>query len=328
MAAQAAQVRDEAGMQGSIDAALRLQASDALGALHVGLASAVTALGLWLSIDGGVPGWLAGQALVAIALVQWFVLLHEAGHMSLFRTRALNVVAGHVASFFAFIPFAAWRRVHGLHHVWTGWQDRDPTTAALTPRPRGRLQTLAVDAAWRLWLPLFSIVYRLGNYWHMPRLLRLFPARAQRAAIVRDAVLLVAAYGAVAYLAGGAALVCAIGVAVFAGLALQDPLILSQHTHIPQPVSEGRRVEPLSGADQARYTRSLRFPRWFAQWVLINFNAHERHHLHASVPGYRLARLTDPQPNEVDWWTWLRAAKRLRGSQFVFGNREQTGFRL
>jgi fatty acid desaturase len=75
----------------------------------------------------------------------------------------LNVFAGHLASVFAFIPFASWRRIHGLHHVWTGWQDKDPTTASLTPRHRGGLTRAIVDIAWRCWLPLFSVVYRVGN---------------------------------------------------------------------------------------------------------------------------------------------------------------------
>ena len=110
---------------------------------------------------------------------------------------------------------------------------------------------------------------------------------------------------------GASTVLSSFGLALLLGLALQDPLILSQHTHIPQPSSEGRRVEPLSGQEQLRYTRSLRFPRWFAQWVLINFNAHELHHLDASVPGYRLPRLAHAQLNEVHWWTWLQAAKRL-----------------
>jgi len=299
-----------------------------MGMLHLGLVLSQTAAGLVLSLHGSFWPWLAGQTLLALALLQWFIVLHEAGHLGLFRTRALNIAAGHLASVFALIPFASWRRVHGLHHRWTGWQDKDPTTAALTPRRRGRFEIAVVDFAWKCWLPLFSVIYRLSNYWHLPRLLRMFPSTGQRRAIVANAVLLLALYAGLATASGASTVLSCFGLALLLGLALQDPLILSQHTHIPQPVSEGRRVGPLSGREQLRYTRSLRFPRWFARWVLINFNAHELHHLDASVPGYRLSRLAQAQPNEVHWWTWLRAAKRLSGAQFVFGNREETGFRL
>lgn len=304
-----------------------LQPSDTLGGIHLAFVALQTAVAGALSLTDSSVAWLIGQALLALALLQWFVVLHEAGHMSLFRTRALNVAAGHLASVFAFIPYASWRRVHGLHHVWTGWQDKDPTTAALTPRARGKVETALVNFAWRTGLPLFSVIYRVGNYWHLPRLLRLFPTARQRRAIVVNALVLLAFYAGAVMLFGGETVIRCAALALLLGLALQDPLILSQHTHIAQPVSEGRSVAPLSGETQIRYTRSLRFPRWFARWLLMNFNMHERHHLHPNVPGYRLAQLEEAQPNEVHWWTWLRAAKRLSGAQFVFGHREQTGFR-
>jgi len=305
-----------------------LHPSDAMGALFLVLALAATSLGLWLSASDALLLWVGGQALLAVALLQWFILLHEAGHLSLFRRRGFNKAVGHLAGCLALIPFASWRRVHGLHHVWTGWQDKDPTTAALTPRPRGSVQIAAVDIAWRLGIPLFSVVYRLSNYWNIPRLFRLFPSPKQRCAIALNALVLLGLYLGAVWLIGFEALFQFAGLSVAASLALQDPLILSQHTHIPQPVSGGRRVEPLSGEGQQRYTRSLRFPRWFAHWVLINFNAHELHHRFVSVPGYRLGLLSQEQPNEVYWWTWLRAAKRLRGSVLLFGNREQSGFKL
>jgi acyl-lipid omega-6 desaturase (Delta-12 desaturase) len=262
-----------------------------MGCLHVVIVGLQTLAGLGLSTAGHPLLWFCGQLMLGFALLQWFIVLHEAGHMSLFRTRILNVAAGHLASVFAVIPFASWRRVHGLHHLWTGWQDKDPTTAALTPRPRSALQRTAVDVAWRCWLPLFSVVYRLGNYWHLPRLLGAFRAPSQRFAIVVNAVLLLGFYAGGNAAFGWEACFGSFALALVIGLALQDPLILSQHTHIPQPVSGGRIVQPLPPRAQLAFTRSLRFPDWFAQWLLINFNAHELHHLHASVPGYRLPSL-------------------------------------
>ncbi len=305
-----------------------LAPSDLAGSVYVLGAVAATALGLWLSLRTSPAVWLAGQALLAASLVQWFILLHEAGHLSLFRSRALNLVAGHAAGVMALIPFAAWRRVHGLHHLWTGWQDRDPTTAALAPRARSRLQLAAVDIAWRLSLPLFALLYRAGNYWHVGRLNALFSAPRQRLAMHVNIAAAAIGYAAAAWLVGIEPLLRVFGLATLLGLAAQEPLILSQHTHLPQRLSGGRRVAPLGPALQARHTRSLAFPRWFAQAFLLNFNAHELHHRFPAVPGYRLARIAWRSPNEVHWWTWLRAVKAMRGSTFLFETRERTGFPL
>ena len=248
--------------------------------------------------------------------------------MTLFRARALNVVVGHGAGFMAIIPFACWRRVHGLHHVWTGWQDKDPTTASLAPRARGSAQIFLVDIAWRAWLPLFSVLYRLGNYWNLFGLRRLFRAGSQRGAMLLNALVLLALYAALVWILGLEACLRLFGAAIMTSLMLQDPLILSQHTHMPQRLSGGRAVQPLPAHEQMRHTRSLRFPQWVSQWLLLNFNAHELHHRYAGVPGYRLNRIAARPGNEVHWWTWLRAAKRLRGSVFLFQSRDQTGFRL
>jgi fatty acid desaturase len=305
-----------------------LAASDLLGAAYLLGAVAGTLLALWLSSRSSLPVWLAGQVLLALVLLQWFVLLHEAGHRSLFRSRALNTAAGHLAGFMALVPFASWRRVHGLHHLWTGWQDRDPTTAALAPRVRGRAEIAVVDLAWRWWLPLFSLVYRWANYWQLPRLRRLFAAPDQRRCMQANIVALGLAYASVCWLLGVEQVLRLFGLAAMLSFALQDPLLLSQHTHLPQRLSGGRRVAPLDPSAQARHSRSLAFPRWFARGVLMNFNAHELHHRFPAVPGYRLGRIACAAPNEVHWWTWLKAVKRMRGSVFLFQSRDSTGFTL
>jgi len=302
-----------------------LAPSDRLGLAYVALAGSLTASGLMLAASGYPMAWLAGQLLLAVAFLQWFILLHEAGHLTLFRRRGPNLIAGHLAGFMALIPFASWRRVHGLHHLWTGWQDLDPTTASLAPRARGRLNTVAVDLAWRFWLPLFSVAYRLGNYWNLPRLLRLFPAGSQRRAISASIVATAGAYALIVWMLGAADMLQLFGLGLVVSFALQDLLILSQHTHLPQRLARGEKVTPLTAIEQEAYTRSLAFPASVAQWVLMNFNAHELHHRYVGVPGYRLHRIAHAPVNTIPWWPWLRAVKRLRGSVFLYQSRDDTG---
>ena len=304
-----------------------LRSSDAIGIGLVAIAGGATAAGILLSAHDAFFLWLLGQCVLAIALLQWFVLLHEAGHGTLFRTRSLNSIAGHGAGFFALIPFAAWRRVHGLHHLWTGWQDLDPTTAGLAPRSRSRIECAVVDAAWKTWLPLFSVTYRLGNYWNVARLAAIFAAARPRVALGANVALLAAIYVLLLGLLGLETSLRMFALALLLGLALQDPLILSQHTHIPQRLSLGRDVDPLSPLEQVRYTRSLRFPAWVSRWILFGFDAHELHHRFPALPGCHLRRIAHTPGNEVDWWTWLKAAKRLRGSVLLFETSETTGFR-
>ena len=304
-----------------------LRPTDAAGIRVVTTAAVGTAAGVFLSFAGGVMPWLAGQALLALMFVQWFVILHECGHDTLFRSRRWNTVAGHVAGAFSLIPYHAWIRVHGRHHKWTGWQDLDPTTESLVPRPLGRVERTLMNTCWRLWIPLFSVLYRIGNYWHLPRLLRMFPKTADRRALLRDAAALVVLYASLTVLLGPAAMVRASGLALLVTLVLEDLLLLSQHTHVPQQLSHGEAVKPFPAIEQEPFTRSLRLPRMVSAFVL-HFDAHELHHMYPFVPGYHLRRIPYSPENEIGWRQWLSGAKRLRGDVLLFQSRRETGWEI
>ncbi|MBA2303214.1 MAG: fatty acid desaturase [Acidobacteria bacterium] len=303
---------------------IHLRPTDRAGFLVVGSALAGTALAVTLSVIGGWGTWLAGQALLAVLLVQWFVILHECGHDTLFRTRRYHAVAGRLAAFFSLIPYHAWTRVHGRHHKWTGWQDLDPTTESLVPRPLSRAERTIVNVCWRLWIPLFSVLYRATNYWHLARLFRMFPQRSDRVAIVRDAVALLTIYAIVLISFGPGVVLRVAGLALLASLAIEDLLLLSQHTHVPQNVSHGAGVKPFPAIEQESFTRSLRLPDAASAFVL-HFDAHELHHMYPFVPGYSLRRIAYKPENEIGWWRWVRGAKKLRGDVLLFQNRLQSG---
>lgn len=298
---------------------------DRAGWLALAGCLALTLAGLGLATHGSWLLWGLGQAVVALALVQWFVLLHECGHDTLFRTRLLNRGVGQLAGFAALIPFESWRRVHARHHKWTGWQDLDPTTAALVPRPLGRGERWILDIAWRGWLPLFSVLYRVQNYWHLPRLWAMFPQARHRGRLAANLAALVVAYAGLAGLVGPGPLLRTIGVAVLLSLVLEDPLLLSQHTHVPLDRSGGQPVPPHPTLAQEIFTRSLRFPGWVSRAVLLGFDAHELHHMYPFVPGYDLRKIPYATHNEVSWWRWLLAAKRVPGPVFLFQDRRQSG---
>ena len=301
----------------------RLRPADRNGLLVTGQCVLVTAAGLALSIRGGM-GWFPGQLLLALGFIQWFALLHECGHETLFRTRRLHKPIGHVAAFFSIIPFHCWKRVHGRHHKWTGWQDIDPTTAALVPRELGRAERMLVNVCWKFWIPLFSVLYRVNNFWNLPRLWTLFAARADRRRMAWNAVLLLACYAGIAIAIGPGTLLRVVGLALVLSLIAEDLLLLSQHTHVPQQLSGGSDVRPFPTIEQEVFTRSLVFPRWLSA-LLLHIDAHELHHMYPFVPGYRLDAIPYETENGIDVVTWTRRARALKGEVFLFQNRLESG---
>jgi acyl-lipid omega-6 desaturase (Delta-12 desaturase) len=304
-----------------------LRSSDAAGLVATTATAVVTMAGIGLSVQASLACWIGGQLLLALALLQWFVLLHECGHDTLFRARRVHAIVGRLAGFFAAIPFANWKKVHGRHHRWTGWQDLDPTTEALVPRPLAHAERLLLNACWRLWIPVFSVIYRISNYWHLPRLHRLFPMLSDRRAMRRDVVVLLFVYAATVVYVGPEQILHLVGLALALSLGMQDLLILSQHTHMPQHVSGGAAVRPYPAPEQESFTRSLRLPRW-ASIGLLHFDAHELHHMYPFVPGYYLNRIPYQPANEVGWWKWVTDAKRVSADVLLFENRTQSGLDL
>jgi fatty acid desaturase len=218
--------------------------------------------------------------------------------------------------------------VHGLRHRWTGWQDLDPTTASLVPRPLSSVEKLLLRTSWKYWIPLFSVLYRVNNYWHLPRLRKLFNDNHKWKETALSATGLALFYGIVIAVVGFRASVHFVGLGCLLALVMEDPLILSQHTHIPQNNSRTRRAQSFAAMEQEQFTRSLRFPAWVSKLVLFNFDAHELHHMYPFVPCYHLRRIPYTGVNEIDWWRWLAAAKRMRGDEFLFKNQNDTGIRI
>jgi fatty acid desaturase len=301
-----------------------LRPTNGRGFLVFAAAIATTAGAIALSLLGGWPGWVAGQIILGVVLVHWFTLLHEAGHRTLFRSRRLNVATGIVAGYFAVIPYRSWVRVHGRHHKWTGWQDLDPTAEGLVRDDLSWLQQAVVNVCWRFYIPLFSVLYRLENYWNFGRLARMFPTRVDRRAMAINAALQLAIYALLLAIVGPVLAIKAALAGVLISLMLEDLLLLSQHTHVPTQLSEGRPVPPVPAIDQSLFTRSLRLPAWVSA-ILLHFDAHELHHMYPFVPGYHLRRIPYAPPNEVGWLQWLRFSKGIRGVTLLFHSRQENG---
>jgi omega-6 fatty acid desaturase (delta-12 desaturase) len=114
------------------------RADDVKGLTQVLTALAALALLWWiavLSVD--VSRWLTALAVLLISLfaLRIFVLMHECGHGSLFRTRWLNRACGFILGVIAGMPQYVWSQHHNYHHAHNGDWDKY----------RGLYTTLSVD---------------------------------------------------------------------------------------------------------------------------------------------------------------------------------------
>jgi acyl-lipid omega-6 desaturase (Delta-12 desaturase) len=252
--------------------------------------SAAMYLGLRLSVGVVLP--LSGLA--AGFLVRIFVIQHDCGHGSFFRSRRANNIVGRMCSLATLIPYAFWRRQHARHHG--SWNNLDRRAASgldlyssyltvaeylrLGPSRR-RLYRLAHHPfIANLVLPplVFLVFYRVpfdaATGWR----------RERRAVYVTNLAL--------ACLIGGLGL--AIGIGRVAEVQLPTMVVaaiigvwLFSIQHRFANTLWANEAEWSFAAASLRGSSHLYLPR-VLQWFAGNIGFHHVHHLNPRIPNYRL----------------------------------------
>jgi omega-6 fatty acid desaturase (delta-12 desaturase) len=287
--------------------------SDGRGLMQF-LSVLVPIAGLWVLVHRSAPGapWLVAAATAGLSLflLRGFVLMHDCGHDSLFRSRSLNRIGGFLLGVLAGMPQQVWAENHRYHHVTNGnWAKyRGPLNVACVSDYLG--MTAGERRRYRitrdiLLAPVAGFLYFLVN----PRVtwlrasLHLLRRRLARAGgadalprycasmahyrhMLWNNLLLLAAWGLMAWALGPwPFFLCYVVSGSLAG-GYGIVLFTVQHNfeHAYASADEGwdRDEAALHG------TSFLVLPRWL-NWITADAAYHHVHHLCASVPNYRLA---------------------------------------
>jgi omega-6 fatty acid desaturase (delta-12 desaturase) len=291
-----------------------MQKSDTLAIFYLVLP--FTFFGIMLtSLDDNVFIYSIGQLFGAIFFAQSFILLHELGHRSFFKSNKMNTAFGYFFSILVFIPYYNWLEVHELHHKWTGWRDKDPTTEKTFSDRFTPFQENLINFSWKFYIPLFTIGYRFGIYWKTEKLKRHLSKKSYTKCLVE-----MFCYGIFYFLLillfPGFCL--SILPALYLSFIITDILSLSQHSHIEMPISNGEEVVPLKYKDQSKYSRSLVFSPIISEYFLFNFNFHEHHHAYPGLPCYHLSKVQNQLINTYSFLPWLKKVKSMKGVDFIF----------
>lgn len=267
-----------------------------------------------------------GTILLSFFFAQTFILLHECGHLNYFKSKAANRFFGNIFGLLTGIPFFTWQRMHSLHHRWTGWRDLDPTTEKTVKPVEAKIVQIIVNACWWLMIPIFFLSYMLSNYWNIAKIKRFVPKPVYDLAVLNVAIYLLI-YLMSLYFFWGVVLYYILP-AFILSFVWKELLIMTQHTHIEIPVSNGQNVKPISFLDQVKYTRSFYTFAFVSRYFLFNFNLHEAHHAFPGVPAYWLDKVDLDIPRTPTFSGWLIKAKSMKGVDYIFRTSKFTGIEI
>jgi len=272
---------------------------------------------VWLSI----PLFLIN----AFFLVRIFIIQHDCGHQSFFRSKKLNNIIGTVCSVFSIIPYKYWSKIHNFHHGHTG---------QLEVREIGDIPTMTlneyVNAGWcqklryRIFrLPVVTFVIAPIYYFFVPCR---YPTThfnkwgKYMKMMLKDNFWIVLSYVVVGTLVGWPmflliqlTLVTLFGIVAFW-------FFYVQHQHEFSYKQWKYNWDFLLSA--IRGSTYYKLPRLF-HWLTGNIGYHHIHHLSSVIPNYNLPKCFREQPLLSEYVTQIKFWPSLKMMKYKLWDEEQ-----
>jgi acyl-lipid omega-6 desaturase (Delta-12 desaturase) len=234
--------------------------------------------------------------LAAGFLLRIFIIFHDCGHGSFFKSKRANNVVGAIAGVLHITPYRHWRWQHALHHGTTGDLDR---------RGSGDIWTLTVQeyldsTRWRRFsyrlvrnpivllfiAPMYLFV--VHNRFAAPNA----PKREQRSVQLTNLCVLAAAIAMSALIGLKAFLLIQLTVVLFAG-GIGVWLFYVQHQFQGAYWERSKDWNYTNAAVQG--SSFYKLPH-ILQWFTGSIGFHHIHHLSPRIPNYNLERCHDADP--------------------------------
>ncbi len=229
-------------------------------------------------------------------MVRLFIIFHDCGHGSFFRSRRLNDMVGIITGILAFTPYHHWRHDHAIHHATAGDLDR---------RGVGDVQTLTVAeyrslSWWRRAIYRISrqplVMFTIGSFLVFA-LFHRFPrpgsGRRERLSVYYTDLALAVLIGGLIYWIGWQAyLMIQIPVLAIA-TSVGVWLFYVQHNF---DGTYWERHDKWDFIKAGLYGSSFYKLPAILQWFSGNIGFHHIHHLNARIPNYLLPKCYRENP--------------------------------
>jgi len=235
-------------------------------------------------------------------LCRCYVIVHDCGHRSFFRSNLMNDIAGNIAAFPMFIPHFTWKYIHDVHHAHVGNLDRrheNPETWTMTVaeynssnRLKKGLYRFMRSRFWRFavapWA-VFGVLMRFPN--------TKFDWKGNVSVIVYDMLYIGIAWWLLQHFSIAVVLVSA-------ALPLVGFFTIAFYVFYAQHQFEDTYWEYTDDWNYAAASfhgsTYLSAPKWF-HWLSGNVMHHNIHHVISSIPNYNLAKAHAALSKEIEY---------------------------
>ncbi|MEN8230470.1 MAG: fatty acid desaturase [Bacteroidota bacterium] len=245
---------------------------------------------MYLSLEISYLITLGLSVVAAGFLVRMFIIFHDCGHGSFFKSSRANKIAGTILGSLSFTPYERWHRDHAIHHNTVGNLDK---------RGTGDVWTLTVEEYRELsgWKKFNYRIYRhplilfvIGPFLLFVVWFR-FPKRSMKAAernsvYITDLILLGTITGLILLMGWKAYLMIQLPVIY---LATMGGVYLFYLQHQFEDVIWSRQTDWDYKKMAMEGSSYLKFPK-ILQWFSGNIGFHHIHHLGPKIPNYNLER--------------------------------------
>ena len=288
---------------------------------------------LWYLMDRSltVSYWLtlALAILAGLFLVRIFIVFHDCGHGSYFKSRLANDIVGFITGVLTLTPYYHWRWEHSIHHASAGGLDRRGTGDVWTMTVEEYLKASRWERfAYRLARNPF-VLFGLAPIYMFIIEQRVYSSKAsarERWSVIWMNVAMLAVGAALSWWMGVAAYVLIQLVIVMVGGGLGVWMFYVQHQF--EDVYWERDADWDFTAAALQGSSFYKLPK-VLQWFSGNIGFHHIHHLSPRIPNYNLERCheADPLFRDVKPLTLLSSLKSLTFRLFDEQRGKLVGFR-
>lgn len=251
--------------------------------------------------------FLFSQLLVPILMFRMFALMHDCLHGAASKYKSINLIIGIFSGVFCLLPYEPWKKIHLEHHKWSGNIDKDPSMGQIKSfNANKKWQNTVRTFCWNYWIPLSAITQHFVFWSKSYTFILKSQKKGEGARNFFSILVPIGIYSQIYwpnYILG-----------IILYLILVE--VINFPHHLQRPMVNGERKIKIY--NQHITTRSCNYPKFFANFVLNNFNLHIEHHLFPALPWYRLEKIREILKQDLnDKYT------EVPNNQWILNNRSK-----